>query len=134
MKLFAGLRKIRTFEKLQLPFLKSVFDFDIVIEIGYAEEQNQPLTVKQFFLLNICSPSTVRRKLAALVDQGIVVRRKHARDNRTSVLLISSSTIKQLHRYGAILISISAAHFRSGAKKAARRRGSIKNLKNLVQD
>src|ERR1035441_1669700 len=39
MKLFTGLKKIREFERQQLPFLKSVFDFDIVIEIGYAEEQ-----------------------------------------------------------------------------------------------
>ena len=39
MKLFTGLRKIREFERRQLPFLKSVVDFDIVIEIGYAEEQ-----------------------------------------------------------------------------------------------
>ncbi len=53
MKLFTGLKKIREFEKQQLPFLKSVVDFDIVIEIGYAEEQGQPLTLKQLFLLNI---------------------------------------------------------------------------------
>ena len=77
MKLFTGLRKIREFEKLQLPFLKSVVDFDIVIEIGYAEEEGQPLTLKQLFLLNISSRTTVRRKLARLIEQGIVFRRKH---------------------------------------------------------
>ena len=38
MKLFTGLKQIREFERRQLPFLKSVIDFDIVIEIGYAEE------------------------------------------------------------------------------------------------
>jgi hypothetical protein len=43
MKLFTGLKKIREFERQQFPFLKSVFDFDIVIEIGYAEEGGQPL-------------------------------------------------------------------------------------------
>ena len=35
------IEKIREFERLQLPFLKSVVDFDIVIEIGYAEERGQ---------------------------------------------------------------------------------------------
>jgi hypothetical protein len=30
--------KIRDFERQQLPFLKSIVDFDIVIEIGYAKE------------------------------------------------------------------------------------------------
>jgi DNA-binding MarR family transcriptional regulator len=113
MKLFTGLKKIREFERLQLPFLKSVVDFDIVIEIGYAEEQQgQPLTLKQLFLLNISSRTTVRRKLAKLIEQGIVVRRKHANDHRASLLKISSSTVKLLSKYGGTLTSISTVHFK----------------------
>jgi len=113
MKLFTGLRKIREFERLQLPFLKSVVDFDIVIEIGYAEEQQgQPLTLKQLFLLNISSRTTVRRKLARLIEQGIVIRRKHANDHRASLLVISPSTVKLLSKYGGTLTSISTVHFK----------------------
>jgi DNA-binding MarR family transcriptional regulator len=111
MKLFTGLKKIREFERLQLPFLKSVADFDIVIEIGYAEEQGQPLTLKQLFLLNIRSRTTVRRKLARLIQQEIVIRRKHENDHRASVLIISPSSLKLLGMYGGTLTSISAAHF-----------------------
>ena len=94
MKLFTGLKKIREFERLQLPFLKSVIDFDIIIEIGYAEEQGQPLTLKQLFLLEFGSRTTVRRKLAKLIEQGIVIRRKHANDNRASLLIVSPSGVK----------------------------------------
>jgi DNA-binding MarR family transcriptional regulator len=112
MKLFTGLKKIREFERLQLPFLKSVVDFDIVIEIGYAEEQGQPLTLKQLLLLNICSRTTLRRKLATLVEQGIIIRRKHANDHRASLLVVSPSGVKLLSRYGGLLTSISALHFR----------------------
>jgi hypothetical protein len=113
MKLFTGLKKIREFERLQLPFLKSVVDFDIVIEIGYAEEQQgQPLTLKQLFLLNISSRTTVRRKLARLIEQGIVIRRKHANDHRASLLIISPSTVKLLSKYGGTLTSISTVHFK----------------------
>jgi DNA-binding MarR family transcriptional regulator len=112
MKLFTGLKKIREFERLQLPFLKSVVDFDIVIEIGYAEEHEQPLTLKQLFLLNISSRTTVRRKLARLIEQRIVMRRKHANDNRASLLTISASSIKLLGKYGGTLTSISASHFK----------------------
>src|SRR5476649_611904 len=108
MELFTGLKKIREFERLQLPFLKSVVDFDIVIEIGYAEEQGQPLTLKQLFLLNICSRSTVRRKLARLIEQGIVIRRKHVNDHRASLLIISPSSVKRLGKYGDTITSISA--------------------------
>jgi hypothetical protein len=113
MKLFTGLKKIREFERRQLPFLKSVVDFDIVIEIGYAEEQQgQPLTLKQLFLLNISSRTTVRRKLARLIEQGIVIRRKHANDHRASLLIISPSTVKLLSKYGGTLTSISTLHFK----------------------
>ena len=112
MKLFTGLKQIREFERLQLPFLKSVVDFDIVIETGYAQEQGQPLTLKQLFLLNISSRSTVRRKLARLIERGIVIRRKHANDHRASVLTISASTVKLLGKYGGTLTSISAVHFK----------------------
>jgi DNA-binding MarR family transcriptional regulator len=112
MKLFTGLKKIREFERLQLPFLKSVADFDVVIEIGYAEEQGQPLTLKQLFLLNISSRTTVRRKLATLIEQGVVIRRKHANDNRASLLTISASSVKLLGKYGGALTSISALHFK----------------------
>ncbi len=112
MKLFTGLKQIREFERRQLPFLKTVVDFDIVIEIGYAEEQEQPLTLKQLFLLNLSSRTTVRRKLARLIEQGIVIRRKHAKDNRASLLTVSASIVKVLGKYGGTLTSISASHFK----------------------
>ena len=112
MKLFTGLKKIREFERSQLPFLKSVVDFDIVVEIGYAEEQGQPLTLKQLFLLNFSSRTTVRRKLTKLIEQGIVVRRKHANDHRANLLFISPSTVKLLAKYGGALTTISALHFK----------------------
>jgi hypothetical protein len=112
MKLFTGLKKIREYERQQLPFLKSVVDFDIVIEIGYAQEQGQPLTLKQLFLLNIRSRTTVRRKLAKLIELGIIIRRKHANDQRASLLLISPASIKQLSKYGSTLTSIAALHFK----------------------
>jgi DNA-binding MarR family transcriptional regulator len=112
MQLFAGLRKIRAFQTLQLPFLKTVSDFDIVLEIGYAEERGKPLSLKQLFLCNICSRTTVRRKLASLIAQGIVIRRKDENDNRASLLTISSSTIKLLTKYGVAITAISLSHFK----------------------
>jgi DNA-binding MarR family transcriptional regulator len=112
MKIFTGLKKIREFERRQLPFLKTVVDFDIVIEIGYAEEQGQPLTLKQLFLLNLSSRTTVRRKLARLIERGIIVRRKHENDHRASLLTITPSIVKVLGKYGGRLISIATLHFK----------------------
>ena len=112
MKLFTGLKKIREFERAQLPFLNSVFDFDIVIEIGYGQEVGQPLTLKRLYLLNICSNGTIRRKLAVLTDQGIVIRRTHPKDKRASLLVVSPATIKLLGKFGGIVNSVSALHFK----------------------
>jgi len=112
MKLFTGLKKIREFERLQLTFLKSVCDLDIVIEIGFAQEQGQPLTLKQLLLLNFCSRTTMRRKLARLIVEGFVVRRKHANDHRSSLLVISPAGIKLMNKYGGTLTSIATSHFK----------------------
>lgn len=112
MKLFEGLRKIRDFERGQLAYLKSMVDFDLVIEIGYAEELGQPLTLKQLLLLNISSRSTIRRNLARLIEGGVVVRRKSSSDQRANELTISASSLKALSKYGAALSSISALHFK----------------------
>jgi DNA-binding MarR family transcriptional regulator len=109
MKLFAALKHIREFERGQLPFLKSIVDFDIVIEIGYAEEMGQPLTQKQVLLLNLSSRTTVRRRLARLIDEGIVRRRKNAKDQRSSILTISPSSLKQFGKYGGVLNSVFSA-------------------------
>jgi hypothetical protein len=112
MKLFTGLRKIREFERGQLPFINSVYDFDIVIEIGYEAEQGRPLTLKRLYLLGICSRGTMRRKLSALIAEGIVIRRTHPADKRTGLLSIAPVTVKLLGKYGGMLTSISSSHFK----------------------
>ena len=112
MKLFTGLKQIREFERRQLPFLKTVADFDIVVEIGYAEEEEKSLTLKQLFLLNLSSRTTVRRKLAKLIERGIVIRRKHANDHRASLLTIAPAIVRVLGKYGGTLTSIASLHFK----------------------
>jgi len=62
-------------------------------------------------LLNIRARSTVRRKLAKLIEQGIVIRRKHVNDHRASFLKISPLSVKLLGKYGGTITSISALHF-----------------------
>ena len=106
MKLFAALRTVREFERQQLPFLKCI-DLDILIEIGYAEEQKQPLTLKQLFLLNLGSLATIRRKLRKLEEQGMATRRANADDRRSAILVLTSTSLKVLGQYGRLLTRIS---------------------------
>lgn len=85
-----------------------MIDMDILIEIGYAEEQEHPLTLKQVLLLNLSSRTTVRRRLARLLEQGVVRRRKNANDQRSSLLTVSASSLKLLGKYGGALTAICA--------------------------
>ena len=98
---------MREFEKLQMPFIKALIDFDIIIEIGYAQELNKPLTAKPLLLLNIGSITTVRRRLKALIEQGIVTRLTDANDRRSQVLNLSASSHKLLGKYGGVLTGMS---------------------------
>jgi DNA-binding MarR family transcriptional regulator len=106
LKLFAALKKLREFERLQLPFIKSLIDFDIIIEIGHAQEQKTAFTPKQLFLAKIGSVTTVRRRLATLTEQGIVSRRINTNDHRSELLTISPASLKLLDKYGGVLTSI----------------------------
>jgi DNA-binding MarR family transcriptional regulator len=112
MKLFTGLRKIRQSERTHLPLLRTIIDYDIVIEIGYEEERGRPLTLKRLYLLDICSRGTLRRRLDQLVADEMIIREKHPDDGRSSLLLIPASTVRLFSRYSAVLSAISSSHFR----------------------
>jgi DNA-binding MarR family transcriptional regulator len=101
LKLFARLRKMRDFERLQLPYIKSLIDFDIIIEIGYAQEQKRAITPKQ--LSKVGSVTTVRRRLVKLTEQGVVTRSTNVKDHRSDLLTLTASSLKLLERYGRIL-------------------------------
>lgn len=105
-QLFATLKKIRDFERLQFPFVRSLVDFDIIIEIGHAQEQKRTLTPKQLFLLNLGSMTTVRRRLALLTEQGIVTRRANVEDHRSDLLTLSTSSLRLFDRYGGVLAGL----------------------------
>jgi DNA-binding MarR family transcriptional regulator len=100
LQLFARLKKMRDFERQQLPFIRSLIDFDI-IEIGYAQEQKRAFTPKQ--LSNVGSVTTVRRRLFKLTEQGIVTRSTNLKDHRSDLLTLPASSLKALEKYARML-------------------------------
>ena len=108
MKIFAALKKLREFEGIHLPFLKTLIDFDIIIEIGYAQEQGRPLTLKRLYLVGISSRATICRRLGRLEEQGVVIRETKENDRRSSSLTISSASHKAIVKYVRSFISISS--------------------------
>ncbi|MGA8709252.1 MAG: hypothetical protein WB646_19955 [Steroidobacteraceae bacterium] len=105
-QLFASLKKIRQFERVQLPFIRSLVDFDIIIEIGCAQENKVALTPKQLFLLKLGSVTTVRRRLASLTSQGIVVRHANTKDHRSEFLILSQASVKLFEKYGGVIAGL----------------------------
>lgn len=106
-QLFAVLRRKRQYERTQLSFMNSLVDFDLVIEIGYAQEQRQPIALKQLTLIGLASTRTVRRRLDRLIAAGVVIRRPKLRDQRSALLTLSSASVRTLEKYGALLLSLS---------------------------
>ena len=110
MNLFAGLRRMRDLERKHLPFVRSLVEFDLIIEIGYHEERGKPLTLKHLLTLGVCARTTLRRKLNSLVEQDVVVRTRHENDARAVVLGISRSALQRLDRYRGGMVA-SLVHF-----------------------
>lgn len=106
MTAFKKLKTIRMFEKQHLPHLRTHEDFDIVIEVGFHQENGTPLTLKGLVLLNITSPATVQRRICSLVQDGIITRTRCASDRRSIELGVSSQTRELIERYVRMLSDI----------------------------
>lgn len=51
MRTFERLRTVRAFERRALPYVKSLEDWDLLIEIGYHQEQGKLINLKQLLLV-----------------------------------------------------------------------------------
>ena len=80
----------------EIPGIRTYKDFDILIEIGYHQEEGYPLTLKQLMLLGIASQATVRRYLSHLVRDGMVEKFESVNDQRSVMLRLSASTVRTL--------------------------------------
>jgi hypothetical protein len=107
-ELFGMLRRRRQYERAHLPFMQSLVDFDIVIEVGYAQEQGAPITIKQLLLLlgELTSARTVRRRLDRLIYSGVILQRRKVTDQRSTALALSVTSSRSLEKYGAMLASL----------------------------
>lgn len=106
MTTFKKLKTIRAFEKQHLPHLRTHEDFDIVVEVGFHQDNGSPLTLKGLILLNISSPATIQRRICALVQDGVITRTRCASDRRSLELGVSAHTRALIERYVEMLSDI----------------------------
>lgn len=105
----------------EIPGIKTYKDFDILIEIGYHQEEGCPLTLKQFMLLKIASQATVRRYLSYLVRDGMVEKFESVDDQRSVMLRLSASTIKTLTAHLSKIIEHFVDHTVTSSKPRSSR-------------
>lgn len=111
----------------EMPGIKTYKDFDILIEIGYHQEEGNPLTLKQLMLLKIASQATVRRYLNGLVRDGMVEKFASTGDQRSVELRLSASTCKTLTTQLSRIIDHIVRHH-----EAPPRRQGSKNKKTQI--
>jgi DNA-binding MarR family transcriptional regulator len=103
MSTFGKLHELRAFQRRQLPLLRSIEDFDVLVEIGYHEDLGSPLTLKRLFLQKIGSIATVQRRLSRLKRLGVVMQTRSARDRRNLELTLSPEVRRLYRRIGKLL-------------------------------
>lgn len=82
-----------------LPFIRSLEDSDLLIAIGAANEAGSSLGLKQLQLLSIASPSTVHRRIRALVETKAIKKSLQRGDGRRVVYTLTAKTRAAFRAY-----------------------------------
>ncbi len=125
MRQFEKLRATRTFRRQHADFFDTLEDHHLIGEIGFHQAKGTPLTLKQLFLLDIGSISTVQRRLRKLKARGLVAHAPAAGDRRAVELTLSPKCVEIFANYDVLMSS------KSAARPAARRSGEPKHVCGL---
>jgi DNA-binding MarR family transcriptional regulator len=99
LHVFDTLRRVRAFEKRNLPFLEALTDFDLLTEIGYHQARGEPLTLKALLLQGVGSIATVQRRLHRLRKHGAIAQRRCAHDARSVELTLQPKVLRICEQY-----------------------------------
>jgi hypothetical protein len=100
---FEALRKLRAFEKHNLPFLRTCEDRELACEVGYRQAVGRPLTIKEAFLLDIGSVATVQRQLRRLRHDGAIAQVRSKEDARVVNLTLTPRASRAFAAYGRLI-------------------------------
>ena len=102
MQVFRKLRAQRVFERRNMPFLQTITDFDLVVEIGYHAARGRRLTLKQLCRTGIGAVATLERRLSRLKRLGAVRHRRSDADARHRELDLSDKLRRAFTRYDTL--------------------------------
>lgn len=114
---FVAIRGIRELTKNVLG-IDTCEDRDILIDLAAAYQQGKSLSVKQLVLLQGGTATTVRRRVARLIELGYVVRIPNQNDGRSDLISVSPMVQGRLGSVNAGLKPI-IADFEARSRAAA---------------
>jgi DNA-binding MarR family transcriptional regulator len=103
LHLFTRLRELRACERRHLQFLRTLQDYDLVIEIGYRHATGTPLTVNEALRLDLGSVATLQRQLRRLRQAGVIALGRSPDDRRVVVITLTPNALKSFKTYADVL-------------------------------
>ncbi len=92
---------------------------DILIDLAAAHQLNRTLTMKQLLLIRGGSATTLRRRLAQLIDAGYVAKVPNAKDGRSDNFSVTELFLSACANLDEELAQISELFERRRAKRRA---------------
>jgi len=86
--------KWRSFQKRLLPFIQTLDDLDILLEICSQHGDVRPVTMMGLVRAGISPPNTLRRHLRALISNGVVLAKRSKQDGRVTELSLTSRGVR----------------------------------------
>lgn len=88
MGTFSTLRQIRHLQRRSAPYIRTLEDLDIIVEIGAAQDERRPIGTSGLVAAKLAPRATLSRRLARLKKLGIVRQQSVEDDKRRSQLLL----------------------------------------------
>jgi DNA-binding MarR family transcriptional regulator len=103
LAIFSRLRELSALRREQLPFMKTLEDWQLLVEIGYRQSSGEPLTVNATLRLDLGSIATVQRQIRRLRQAGVVALERGDGDRRTMVISLTPRAVKALTAFGELI-------------------------------
>lgn len=100
LKTFRALTALTEFRRRYLPFVQTLDDLDLVLEIGLHQAAGHPIALKALFLKGNGSVATIQRRLTRLKRLGVVAQERAGHDKRVQRLTLSPNIWKVYARLG----------------------------------
>jgi len=100
---FTLLCGLQDLARRHLDFVATLEDVELLCRVGLRQRQDDPMVIKEAFLLGGGSVATVQRQLRRLRAAGVIEQKRSAADRRAMHLLLTPKALRAFASYAALL-------------------------------